>query len=440
MLNPFIQSLFNFEQGKKDLNPFLFALAIPSQSPEPTKSFAFSNCSPALQLYKNETQLLVAVYKENESNKDSTIQWTSSNATIASVSETGLVQAVGVGIATITASSNGLQASCRVRTFSGNLYVSLDQNNQIYHLTVNQSDGILSPDSSYNVDLAPTGIAADPLGRFLYVANFTTGSISKFTINSSTGALTANGSLGGITNPRNMVISPDGNFLYLAAEGNQRILTYPIQASDGDLLTPLQTDTNALTANVGISPDGKYLASLVNSLSRVRTYSRNSTSGELSVAKTSENLSHTGSGNIGFNPNGNYFYLANNAHIFAFQFNQTSGDFTQIGSATLQSGSAIANGICVHPSGNFLYTVGLSDQIVRTYNINQSDGSISFANEINTSGGSIRYLVFDPKGKYAYLADNSGDLKSYSVNSQTGALSSLQSINLSAGQWNLHFQ
>src|SRR6202047_5091366 len=92
-----------------------------------------------------------------------------------------------------------------------------------------------------------TALAADSLGRFLFVANVTNNSISMFQIDSSTGALTevqaspfASGSASsGLpipTGPLSLAVEPTGQYLYVgystgAAAGESAVITYVIDAT-----------------------------------------------------------------------------------------------------------------------------------------------------------------------------------------------------------------
>lgn len=80
----------------------------------------------SLELEMGETaQLTATVTPSNATNK--TVTWSSSNSSIVSVSNDGLVKAVGGGTATITAKAGGMTAECKVVSIVKASSISLDK-------------------------------------------------------------------------------------------------------------------------------------------------------------------------------------------------------------------------------------------------------------------------------------------------------------------------
>ena len=77
----------------------------------PVQSVSLDKSSITLE--EGETTTLVATISPNDAD-DKIINWTSSNTAIATVSDVGLVKAIGEGETTITASVGGKSASCKV--------------------------------------------------------------------------------------------------------------------------------------------------------------------------------------------------------------------------------------------------------------------------------------------------------------------------------------
>ena len=96
--------------------------------------------STELSLTVGESHSLTAkVFPENATDKD--VTWKSSDASIATVSSSGVVKAIGAGAATITATAGGKSATCQVtvKQKGGGVDASIGPwgENDIYEGTVN---------------------------------------------------------------------------------------------------------------------------------------------------------------------------------------------------------------------------------------------------------------------------------------------------------------
>lgn len=92
------------------------------EAADPIKVTGISLNNSSLSLVKDDTRQLRATVTPSNAT-DKTVKWTSSNSSIASVSNDGLVTAIGRGSATITCKANdgsGVQATCDVTVSSVN--------------------------------------------------------------------------------------------------------------------------------------------------------------------------------------------------------------------------------------------------------------------------------------------------------------------------------
>jgi 6-phosphogluconolactonase (cycloisomerase 2 family) len=161
-------------------------------------------------------------------------------------------------------------------TPNGNfLYVSVNggqaesSNGSIFGFSVNAGALQLLTPPFVNADgVNPNGLAVDPSGKYLYVANTQSQSISILSILPS-GALEDNvqGSpLADIyTDPVSLLLDPKGQFLYVANNGSNNVAVYSIDSSTG-LPTALTTSTSAFAFTTESSPsflvedpNGRYL-------------------------------------------------------------------------------------------------------------------------------------------------------------------------------------
>jgi uncharacterized protein YjdB len=146
-------------------------------------SVRFANTALSLGLY-GELTLSPTVAPDNATDKS--VSWSSSNTTVASVSRTGVVTAVGTGTAVITATSTdgGLSATCTITVTAGSALGDVSNDGSI-----DVADALLI--LQYNVglraltqnQLAVADVNADGFtdaGDAILVLRFTAGFIDKF--------------------------------------------------------------------------------------------------------------------------------------------------------------------------------------------------------------------------------------------------------------------
>jgi len=123
------------------------------------------------------------------------------------------------------------------------------------------STGTLTSLSTVDAGVGTRGLAIDPAGKYLYAANYTSGTISAYSINAQTGALTsvgpdvATGNLNAVANPGpvNLMWDPSGQWLYCtnSLDGSISVFT----ANLGVLQLVGSVDT-VQTSPTGASPLG----------------------------------------------------------------------------------------------------------------------------------------------------------------------------------------
>ncbi len=119
---------------------------------------------------------------------------------------------------------------------------------------------------------------ADPTGKFLYVANTSSGDISAFSISAGTGALSvvAGSPFSVEAGVNGIAIDPTGTYLYAVSGSSANLWEFSIDASGvlhnltGSplLIDATISDSGALT----IDPSGKYLYVTADALSATSIY------------------------------------------------------------------------------------------------------------------------------------------------------------------------
>lgn len=437
------------------LNPIVRDFLFPEKDPSSKSLFelwaiiASSNSRVELNrtwagIRKGESLQLEAQYYMYGSKTDSTFQWSSSNTSVATVDANGFVQSIGNGKVYITAVSGDGRAlaSSDITVYTGYVYTSLDTSNLVGHLTMNHTTGVLTPTGTIFLgpSTGPTGIASDPFGKFLFTGDFYGGTISQLVIDQSDGTLTLNSTptaTAGL-NPRNLVITPDGKYLYLASEGTQTIRAYRINING--TLTFIDSYYSVIgQTQIQISRNGNFIFYLSAALTELISYRINYSDGTLTQAGVSPSFFNDGSGNVATHPNGRYLYVGSYPALTIFNLDQETGSMSFVDSV---NHSKSINGSAMHPNGLFYYLVHLVEGEISCYTIDPITGKISYASSVvpGIVNSSFRFIVIDPTGRFAYVADNNHpDLLQYSINQTTGELTSMGTVNAGGPQWNLIF-
>ncbi|TGL25095.1 6-phosphogluconolactonase [Leptospira bourretii] len=435
------------------LNPIVHNLLFPEKDPSSKSWFgllallASSNQVVELNhswagIRKGDSLQLEAQYYSDGARRDSTFYWTSSNDSVATVSSTGLVQSVRNGKVwiTATAADGRTSASSDITVYTGYVYTTMDLNSTVGFLTMDQSTGLLSSVGTNPTGNGPTGIGVDPTGKFLFTANLYSGTFSQFLINQSTGVLTANSipTYPAGTAPRNLVITPDGRFLYLASEGNMEIRVFAINA-DGTLSFLFAYPTFVPHNVIQISRNGNFIFYISPNLTEIVSYRINYNDGSLTQVGISPSFPNGGSGFISTHPNGRYLYVASSLTVTVLSFDGNTG---QMGFVDSVYHGLSTNGTAIHPSGNFFYLVHINEGEISCYTVEPISGKISLSSKQSGLMPNLRYMVIDPTGRFAYVANNDNvtpNISQFSINQTTGELTLIGTVNPGSAQWNLTF-
>jgi 6-phosphogluconolactonase (cycloisomerase 2 family) len=106
------------------------------------------------------------------------------------------------------------------------------------------------PGSPFNTGTDPIGLAIDPTGQYVYVANAVANTVTAFRIDPANGALNSiAGSPYGSTTPLALAVDGTGKYLYVANHyANNNVSTYSIDPSTGALTS---VPGSPFTAGVG---------------------------------------------------------------------------------------------------------------------------------------------------------------------------------------------
>jgi 6-phosphogluconolactonase len=255
----------------------------------------------------------------------------------------------------------------------------------------------------------PCYLSFDKSGKYLFVANYTSGNVVVFPIlpDGKLGAHTSSiqdvGPLGPNKErqeaPHAHWIQPSesGASIYVADLGLDQVLEYRFDPASGRLSGPSrlshfsnrQYDPSARLAS-GTGP-----RHAVVSANGADMY----VLGELQSTVTAVHLIGTDD-----------YVPASFQHISALP--------------TGFSGRNDAAEIAMHPNGKFLYTSNRGADTISIFRVNQKDGRLNLAANVPTGGKEPRHFAIDPTGRFLLAENqNSNSIVVFRINAETGALS-----------------
>lgn len=230
-------------------------------------------------------------------------------------------------------------------------YVANEGSNDISMYKINATTGALEPLGPIPAGVRPTSIATDPSGKFVYAANAelngpaevntSTGNLSMYAIDSTSGVLEALGMIATGMYPRSVAADPSGKFVYVANcgdfERNQGDLAmYSIDGRTGTLISMGTIVAGSCPLAVGLHPSGKF-AFAVNTgsdggpdIEGVSTYTINANG-------TLTSLGLVGAGycpsSVAVDPSGEFAYVTNHCdnNISMYAIDATTGVLALIG-------------------------------------------------------------------------------------------------------------
>jgi 6-phosphogluconolactonase len=287
--------------------------------------------------------------------------------------------------------------------------------------------------SPFDAGACPVGIAVDPAGRFLCVADNVVGVIGgmgvyTFAIDAITGGLAAaKESPYSGPSPFCVAVDPAGRFLFVANSGSPgSVSVYAVEATSGRLAEidgspfPVESGSSAIT----VDPKGKHVYVANTRGNNVRAFTIDPDTGALDEVKGSPFAAGTGPTGITLDLAGKLLYVANNgsADISAFTIDPRTGALAEVRGSPFTGPSPFA--VTVDPKARFLYVTNNLDDNVSVYRIDARTGALAAIRGSPFPTASIpKALAMDPVGNFLYVANNgSGKISVYTINSTTGAL------------------
>jgi 6-phosphogluconolactonase len=303
----------------------------------------------------------------------------------------------------------------------------------------------------------PSWVAVHPNGKFLYAVNEAgkNSMVSAFALESKTGNLTLLNQLPVLgEDPCYISFDRTGKYVFVANYTSGNVVVFPIGANgklgaatanvhDEGKLGPnkeRQDGPHAHWIESSIDDRSVYVADL--GLDRVLRYGFDATNGTLSTGPVQSNWSHsvldlsaklahgTGPRHAAFSHNGVRMYVLGELQSTVTAFHMIgTDDFVP---TSFQKISALPKGfsgrndaaeIVLHPSGKFLYTSNRGNDTIAVFNVQRRGGALKLLENVPTGGKEPRHFAIDPSGNYL-LAENqlSNNIVILKIDLATGGL------------------
>jgi 6-phosphogluconolactonase len=308
--------------------------------------------------------------------------------------------------------------------------------------------------------LAPLGLAAEtsnpsflavaPNQRFLYAANEDkAGTISAFAIDPANGRLKLlNRVLSRGSGPCHVAVDPSGKWVFAANYNSGSVAVFPVredgtlgeatgfvQHAGSSVNAQRQSGPHAHSANV--SPDGRWLLVADLGLDQILSYRVDAVKGTLSAGDPPFTKLAPGSGprHMAFGRDGRFAYAISEmlATVTVFRYNSARGSLEELQTAPVTpdgyTGPKSAAEIAVDPSGKFLYGSNRGDSTIAVFRIDGEKGTLTAVEHVSTQGKAPRNFAIDPSGAYLFAANqDSGNVVGFKIDRATGRLTAAGSV------------
>jgi len=398
----------------------LFLIGCGSNSTPPTKSLTEIKVSPASSsVFVGANQQFSALGKYSDgstSDLTSSVTWSSSDSTLASINSSGVANSVAIGHAQITARSEAVSGSAQLviivdlsKLVTRFGFVANMADSTLSAYTVDSTSGLLRHNGYQLVGSLPSDVVVEPRGKYVYTANSNSNDISAFSIDSS-GRLSriAGSPFSDISAPVALAVDPSGSFLYSANSGSANVQGYSINPSTG-ALTPISGSPfggAGSPSSLVIDQFGKVLYVANGISNNISAYSIDSSSGALNAIQGSPFESGTNPSALALDPLGRFLYAGNSgsADVSVFTVDSKSGALTQVaGSPFPTGGGQEISGLNVTPDGKTVYVSNFGSSSVSALSVNAGGALVPLPGSPFPMDANPRGLQIDLSGRFAYV-------------------------------------
>jgi len=357
---------------------------------------------------------------------------------------------------------------------SGFLFVTTQGNLTLTSYGIALSSGAISGITAIQTGTNPSAIAVTPGMDALFVSNSGGNFVTSYTLNSdgslvvgnnyNTGTDSENGQ-----NPMGLAVDPSGKFLFVANQGSNDVSVFSISGTSltqvkGSPFTTIAPGTTTATGpvSVAVPPAGNYLYVANQFTNTVSAFAYDGTSGALTAvggspypACASPSVCIAPAA-VAISQNGTFLFVANqgsnNVTSFALcvvtsaTCSTPNGTMTQVGTPVTAGEQPVA--IAEDPNFNFVYVADYASNQVSQYAFSPGSGVLTPLSNPTISTGTSPVSITVRSGQtgtavgntttnptdYAYVANIGGtSLSIYTLATGTGQLGNLGSPYVTSG-------
>jgi 6-phosphogluconolactonase len=319
----------------------------------------------------------------------------------------------------------------------------------IYTFRLNCSMGTASEPTLAVESSNPAFLATHPNRRFLYAANENpSGSVSAYSIDPANGrAILLNAVSSRGSGPCHVALDGTGRWLFAANYNSGSVAVFPLGVDGklGEASAVVQHTGSSVDRErqegphaheVVVSADNRFVLVPDLGTDQVVLYHFDASLGALTPATPAFAKIAPGAGprHLAFRPDGGFVYVLHElaASVTAFRC-QKNGSLDEIQTISMlpddfkgvRSGAEIA----VHPNGKYLYASNRGHDSIAIFRIDPSKGTLSASGHVSTQGKTPRNFAIDPTGAYLLAANqDSGAIVVFRIDPNGGGLAATGNV------------
>jgi 6-phosphogluconolactonase len=326
-------------------------------------------------------------------------------------------------------------------------YTDKTDSKGIYAFEFDAATGKLTPKGLAAETSDPSWLVIHPNGKWAYAANESgkQSAISSFSIDTKSAKLTLLNKLPAVgEDPCYLSFDKTGKYLFVANYTSGNVAVFPI-LSDGKLgeHTAVIKDAGTLGPNkerqeaphahwIQPSSDNRFVFVADLGLDAVFTYRFDSSKGGLTPNKpffVRPLSAGEGPRHATFSPDGHFYVVTElDSAITEFAYGPNRGVFGLLGAVPMLppdfQGRNDAAEIALHPSGKWLFASNRGHDSLAVFSVDPSTGKLKPAGDYSSGGKEPRHFALDPTGQFLLAENqNSNSIVVFRMDPATGALS-----------------